>query len=312
VLALASYPTYDLSTYNENYNALISNPANPLLNRALNGTYAPGSTFKVGMVAAGISNGTLTSSTRIFCGGQYTYYSDYQPKCWVYPGAHYEVNAAYSLQVSCNCYFYELGRVMGIEKMNEYCRAYGLGEYTGIELGEKKGILAGPDYRDENGLAGWTAGNTISAAIGQSDNAFTPLQLSCYISTVLNGGTRYSARLLYQVKEYGTGNIVFKPESEALNTVELTDDAMYAVRQGMKQMIANSSTASYYMRNVPVTVGGKTGTAQLGGGKKDNGVFVCAAPYNDPNIVISVVIEAAGGGSEASYSAASVLEEFYN
>jgi penicillin-binding protein 2 len=312
VLALASYPTYDLSTYNENYNALISNPANPLLNRALNGTYAPGSTFKVGMVAAGISNGTLTSSTRIFCGGQYTYYSDYQPKCWVYPGAHYEVNAAYSLQVSCNCYFYELGRVMGIEKMNEYCRAYGLGEYTGIELGEKKGILAGPDYRDENGLAGWTAGNTISAAIGQSDNAFTPLQLSCYISTVLNGGTRYSARLLYQVKEYGTGNIVFKPESEVLNTVELTDDAMYAVRQGMKQMIANSSTASYYMRNVPVTVGGKTGTAQLGGGKKDNGVFVCAAPYNDPDIVISVVIEAAGGGSEASYSAASVLEEFYN
>jgi penicillin-binding protein 2 len=196
--------------------------------------------------------------------------------------------------------------------MNEYCRAYGLGEYTGIELGEKKGILAGPDYRDENGLAGWTAGNTISAAIGQSDNTFTPLQLSCYISTVLNGGTRYSAHLLYQVKKYGTGEVILKPEAEVLGTVELTDDAMYAVRQGMKQMIANSSTASYYMRNVPVIVGGKTGTAQLGGGKKDNGVFVCAAPYNDPDIVISVVIEAAGGGSEASYSAASVLEEFYN
>jgi penicillin-binding protein 2 len=200
---------------------------------------------------------------------------------------------------------------MGIDKMNEYCRAYGLGEYTGIELGEKKGILAGPDYRDENGLTGWTAGNTISAAIGQSDNTFTPLQLSCYISTVLNGGTRYSAHLLYQVKEYGTGNVVFKPEPEVLGTVELTNDALSAVKQGMKQMIANSSTASYYMRNVPVVVGGKTGTAQLGGDKKDNGVFVCAAPYNNPDIVVSVIIEAAGSGSESSYAAASVLEEFY-
>ena len=312
VLALASYPTYDLTTYNENYNKLVSDSLKPLYNRALDGLYAPGSTFKVGMVAAGISSGTVTSSTTFYCGGQYTYYDDYQPKCWVYPGLHSHLDAAGAICVSCNCYFFELGRLMGIEKMNEYCSAYGLGQYTGIELNEKKGILAGPDYRDQNGLEGWKPGNTIAAAIGQSDNLFTPMQLSVYISTILNGGTRYSAHLLKDVREYATGEIVYRQESQILSTVKLSSDALYAVKSGMKAMVENSSTVSYYMRNVPVTVGAKTGTAQLGGNNTDNGVFVCAAPYNDPDIVVSSVIEKSGGGTYASYAASKVLEEYYN
>ena len=309
ILALASYPTYDLSTYNEDYDKLSKDPLKPYLNRALSEIYAPGSTFKVGMAAAGISMGEITSDTKLYCGGKYTYYDDYQPTCL---GVHEQVNAAYSLQVSCNCYYYDLGRRMGIEKMNEYCRAYGFGSYTGIELGEQKGILAGPDYRDANGLQHWTAGNTISAAIGQSDNSATPIQLASYIATVLNGGTRYSAHLLKEVREYGSGNVVYKSDAEVLDRVSLTDDALYAAKEGMRRMVRNSPTVSGYMSDVPVTVGGKTGTAQRGGDKLDNGLFVCAAPYDDPKIVVSSVIESSGSGALSTYAASRVLAAYYN
>ena len=320
VLVLASYPTYDLGTYNENYNELIKDPANPLYNRVLNGVYTPGSTFKVGMVAAGINSGALGSKTTLRCDGIYTYYDDYQPKCWFYPNIHGDVNAMYALQVSCNCYFYELGRVMGIDVMNKYCRAYGLGESTGIELPEKTGILAGPDYRDENGLSPWTAGNTIAAAIGQSDNSFTPLQIANYISTVTNGGTRYSLHLLKEVRTYGEqSECVYETEVSVLGRVSLSADALYASRQGMRQMATYDAAVSQYMGHLPVKVGGKTGTAQRGADKNDNRLFVCTAPYNDPEIVISVVIEPddeipkdnAHGSSYACVAAARVLEEYY-
>ncbi len=320
VLALASYPSYDLTTYNEHYNILLADKANPLYNRALNGVYTPGSTFKVGMVAAGITSGAVKSSTTLPCNGIYTYYDDYQPKCWYYPSSHGAVNAAYALEVSCNCYFYELGRIMGIDVMNHYCRSYGLGEHTGIELPEKTGILAGPKYREENGLLGWTAGNTIAAAIGQSDNSFTPIQLANYIATVTNGGTRYSLHLLKEVREYGdSGNVIFKTEKEILSTITLSSDALYGARQGMKQMAQHDGAVSSYMSGLPITVGGKTGTAQRGPNKNDNRLFVCTAPYNDPEIVISVVIEpnddipkdVSRGSSYASYAASVVLKEFY-
>ncbi len=320
VLVLASYPSYDLSTYNENYNDLLKDKANPLYNRVLNGVYTPGSTFKVGMVAAGITSGVLSSSTTLRCDGIYTYYSDYQPKCWYYPNIHGNVNAAYSLQVSCNCYFYELGRIMGIETMNKFCKAYGLGESTGIELPEKTGILAGPQYREDNGLLGWTAGNTIAAAIGQSDNSFTPLQIANYIATVTGDGTRYSLHLLKEVREYGEGGaVVFKTESEVVSHIDLSPDAIYAARQGMKQMTQNDTAVSQYMADLPVTVGGKTGTAQRGADKNDNRLFVCTAPYNDPDIVISVVIEPTDempkdnyhGSSYACVAASYVLREYY-
>ncbi len=320
VLALASYPSYDLGTYNENYNILIKDPANPLYNRALDGLYTPGSTFKAGMVASGISSGVVTSASCLECAGKYTYFDDYQPECWYYPNSHGQVDAAYALQVSCNCYFYELGRIMGIDVMNQYCKAFGLGQHTGIELSEKTGILAGPDWRDQNGLSPWNTGDTIQAAIGQSNNQFTPLQLANYIATVTNGGTRYSLHILKEVKEYGSGSTVYQKNAEILNDVALSEDALYAVRQGMKQMIENDVAASKYMQSIPVVVGGKTGTAERGKGKNDNRLFVCAAPYNDPDIVISVAIEPtddipkdnAHGSSYASYAAAAVLNEFYN
>ena len=316
VLAIASYPTYDLTTYNKDYESLASNPAQPLLNRALSGLYAPGSTFKPGMVAAALMEGVVTASTTLECAGTYTHYQSYQPDCWIYNSGgpvrkHGWINAAYALQVSCNCYFYETGRLLGISKMNMYCRMFGLGDATGIELGEQTGSLAGPDHRaDLHGLE-WQPTDTIAAAIGQSDNAFTPLQLGVYTSTLVNGGNRYAAHLLYKVRDFSTREDVMVVAPRLISSFDLPDAHRLTVIQGMEQMVSESSSVSHYMRNVPVTVAGKTGTAQTGAGSTENGLFVCCAPSRAPEIVVVSVIERAGGGSYSAMSAGAVLEAYY-
>lgn len=308
VLAIASYPSFDLTTYNMDYRDLYADPAQPLYNRALQGLYAPGSTFKLGMVVAGMQEGVVDADTTLFCDKKYTYYSGYQPEC---TGRHGYINAANAICVSCNCYFFDLGRQLGITRMNQYCDFYGLGQKTGIELYEEVGILAGESYREQNGLVTWQPGDTIAAAIGQSDNLFTPIQIASYVSTVLNGGTRYSAHLLHSVNTYFTGETVHQVTPTVLSDMNISDHTLQTVMQGMKLMVEDSATVSNFMRNVPVTVGGKTGTAQIGGKQIDNALFVCAAPYNDPEIVISVVIDKGAGGSYSSLSAARVLEAYY-
>ena len=316
VLAIASYPTYDLSTFNQDYTDLAADAAQPLLNRALSGLYAPGSTFKPGMVVAGLMEGVLTRSTRLECAGTYTYYQSYQPDCWIHNSdsavkQHGWINAAEALKVSCNCYFYETGRLLGIGKMNLYCRMLGLGEPTGIELGEQVGSLAGPDHRaDLHGLD-WQPTDTIAAAIGQSDNAFTPLQLGVYTSTLVNGGNRYAAHLLYKVRDFTTREDVVVTTPELVSSFFLPEEHRLTVIEGMEQMVSSSTSVGYYMRNVPVTVAGKTGTAQTGAGSTENGLFICCAPSRNPEIVVVSVIERAGGGSYSAMSAADVLTAYY-
>ncbi len=315
LLALASYPTYNLASFNADYNDIIANEASPLLNRALEGLYAPGSTFKLGMTAAGIDKEHISSTELLECEGVYTRFSGHQPKCWIYNSAtgiknHGLINATEAIAVSCNCYFYELGWRMGIEQMNTYCALLGLGQSTGVELFEKLGTLAGPEYREQSGGVAWTAGDTIMAAIGQSENAFTPIQLTTYLSTILNGGTRYAATLLLKTSSFSEGGDSFVNASKVLSQVSISDEALTTVKRGMKQMVQDSATVSRYMKNVPVTVMGKTGTAELGGSERENGLFVCAAPYDKPEIVITSVIEHAGGGSYAALAAARILEAY--
>ena len=316
VLAIASYPTYDLATFNRDYDSLVENSAQPLLNRALSGLYAPGSTFKPGMVAAALMEGVITASTKLECAGTYTYYQSYQPDCWIHNSnsaikSHGWINAAEALKVSCNCYFYEVGRLLGIDKMNLYGRMLGLGEATGIELGEQIGSLAGPDHRAELHGLEWQPTDTIAAAIGQSDNAFTPLQLGVYTSTLVNGGNRYAAHLLYKVRDFATHEDVVVAETKLISSFELPEAYRLDVIDGMEQMVRSSTSVSGYMRNVPVTVAGKTGTAQTGAGSTENGLFICCAPSRDPEIVVVSVIERAGGGSYSAMSAGRVLEAYY-
>ncbi len=316
LLALASYPTYDLVTYNKDYNTLAGDPALPLMNRALSGVYAPGSTFKPLMTVAALNEGIVTSSTKLECAGTYTYYQSYQPDCWIHNSTsspvkqHGWINAATALEVSCNCYYYEVGRLLGIERINRYGTEAGLGVATGIELGEATGALAGPAHRESvNGME-WQSTDTIAAAIGQSDNAFTPLQLGVATSAIVNGGTRYAAHLLLRVRDFETRTDTHVTTPTVLGTIPMSAATLDTVLDGMERVITSSAQISRYMANVPVRVAGKTGTAQTGNAV-DNGLFVCAAPSRNPEIVVTSVIERAGGGSYSAMSAGRVLEAYF-
>lgn len=316
VLAIASYPTFDLTTYNKDYDSLYANKDLPLFNRALEGTYAPGSTFKPGVAIAAMEEGIVTPSTIINTKGIYKYYDSYQPRCWVYTGTgltHGPINVVKALEVSCNYYFYEVGRLMGIDVMNRYCASFGLGQKTGIELPEATGILAGPAWRDAAGYAEWAATDTLAAAIGQSDNLFTPLQICQYTATITTGN-RYAAHLLYRVVDYGTGESVANETTELLGRVTLRPDTVSAVKQGMAQVISASASLRRQFRSVTdqgITVGGKTGTAQVLPTDSDNGLFTCVAPLEDPQIAVTCVIERAGGGSAVVPTPAAMLSYFF-
>ena len=316
VLAIASYPTYDLSSYNEDYDLLYADADLPLFNRALEGTYAPGSTFKPGVAIAALEEGIVTPSTLIQTEGIYRYYDSYQPRCWVYTGTgltHGNINVVKALEVSCNYYFYEVGRLMGIETMNRYSTSFGLGQKTGIELPEAEGILAGPAWRDAVGYAEWAPTDTLAAAIGQSDNLFTPIQI-CQYTAAITTGERYGAHLLYAVVDFGSGEVVQAETVTHLGSLTLRADTVTAVKQGMLQVITSSASAKRLFRSVTdqgIAVGGKTGTAQVLATDSDNGLFTCVAPLDQPQIAVTCVIERAGGGSAVIPTPAAIVSQFF-
>lgn len=314
VLAIASYPTYDLTTYNADYNLLSKDPAQPLLNRALNGTFAPGSTLKPGMAAIALTDGAIVESTYISCTGKYKG----TVGCSTYGTNHWgSISVIDAIAYSCNSYFCELGHRLGIQKMEKYLSSFGLGQPTGLELGGSKGILAGPTYRGEiQSTEQWQPGMTWQAAIGQSDHQLSPVQMACYIGTLCNGGTRYTAHLLHSVYRFGSDEPSFvyeQNESTVLSRLELSEEHLNTVLAGMRKVVTESNTIGRWINSstIPVAVGGKTGTAQTGG-DCDNALFVAAAPYNDPDVVISVVLEKGYSGGLASLTAARILEAYYS
>ncbi len=315
VLAIASYPTYDLTTYNADYNLLSQDPAQPLLNRALNGTYAPGSTLKPGMAAIALTDDAIVTSTRIACTGKYKG----TVGCSTYGTNHWgEINVIDAIAYSCNSYFCEIGHRLGIQKMEKYLTEFGLGQPTGLELGGSKGILAGPTYRGTiQSTEQWQPGMTWQAAIGQSDHQLSPMQMACYIGTLCNGGTRYTAHLLHSVYRFGSDAPSFvyeQNDSTVLGRTDLSENDLNTVFAGMRKVVTSTSSVSRWLvnnKNIPVAVGGKTGTAQTGG-DCDNALFVAAAPYNDPDVVISVVLEKGYSGGLASLTAARILEAYYS
>ena len=316
VLAIASYPTYDLTTYNADYNVLAQDPTKPLTNRALFGTYAPGSTLKVGMAAIALSNNALLTNEYISCTGKYKGILS----CSTYGENHWgSQNVIDAIAHSCNSFFCELGNRLGIEKMEKYLAALGLGQPTGLELGGSTGILAGPTYRGEiQSTEQWQPGMTWQAAIGQSDHQLSPVQMATYIGTLCNGGTRYTAHLLHSVYRFGSDEPSFvyqQTEDTVLSRLEIAQNDLNTVFEGMKKMITETGFTNSRIANnsaIPVTVGGKTGTAQKGSNLPDNALFVATAPYNDPDIVISVVLENGAHGYYSAITAAKILEAYYS
>ena len=312
VLALASYPTYDLSTFNEDYEDLVADERLPMFNRATQGTYAPGSTFKMCTAVAALESGIITPSSIIQDRGIYTYYRDPQPMCWVYRqggSTHGRINVTQAITVSCNYFFYEVGRLTGIRTLDSYASQFGLGQSTGIEIGDSSGVLASPEWADSHNRE-WTDGQTITAAIGQSYNLFTPLQLTNYIATLVGGGEHYQAHLLKNVKEYDNSRLLYVYDDEPLNTVEMSGSTVVAVTKGMHELTVSGGVA-FAFRDCVVSAGAKTGSAQVGTDIA-NGVFVAYAPYEDPEIAVAIVIEKGGSGAALATAAVEIINSWFS
>ncbi len=308
VLAAVTYPSYDNETYTKEYDKLLEDPRRPLFNRAFSGIYAPGSTFKPATASIALQEGIINNSDYIFCSEVYKYYQDYQPSCMHYHGSLDVVGA---LQVSCNYFFYDVGRRLGITKLNEYCSSYGLGVKTGIELTEATGILAGRAYRESIG-SHWNDGDTLQAAIGQSDNAFSPLQLATYVSTLANGGNRYKAHLIGQVRDYDLTNIIQQTEPQLLGTTNIDASVHDTVKKGMLSVTTEGSVSTLFA-DYPIQVGGKTGTATVydKGVEYNNGVFVAFAPYEKPEIAVVTIVEKGGYGSGCAQPTRDIFDAYF-
>ena len=312
VLALASYPTYDLSTFNEDYDELVNDQRLPMFNRATQGIYAPGSTFKMVTAVAALESGIITPSSIIQDRGIYTYYKDPQPMCWIYSqtgSTHGRINVSQAITDSCNYFFYEVGRLTGIRTLDSYASQFGLGQSTGIEIGDSSGVLASPEWAESHDQE-WTDGQTITAAIGQSYNLFTPLQLANYVATLVGGGDHYQAHLLKNVKAYDNSRLLYMYDDKPMNTVEISDSTLSAVTKGMHELTVSGSVA-YAFENCVVSAGAKTGSAQVGTDIA-NGVFVAYAPYENPEIAVAIVIEKGGSGAALANTAVEIINSWFS
>ena len=323
VLVCASYPTYDLSTYFEDYEEILEAEYDPLYNRALLGVYPPGSTYKMSMVIAGVHSGKITSATEIVDRGRFTKYAPgFVVNCLRYSDkglTHQSLNASVALQVSCNYFFYDLGDRIGLSIMDSTAKGLGLGESTGIELPENTGHRANEETKRKlysGDDARWYQADQITAAIGQSDNRFTPMQLCSYTMALANRGTRYKATFLNRVVSDDYRTLLLESEKTVLSTLEISDDAYMAYKTGMELVTAKTEdwtgTAYSTFKNYPIKVAAKTGTAQSGSKTaSDNGAFVCYAPAEDPQIAIAIYGEKAGHGSSLTTIARDILDVYF-
>ncbi len=314
VLALASYPTFDLSTFRENFDALAADENEPLNNRATQGLYAPGSTFKMLTAVAALSEGKITTTERIECTGIYRHFSDVnsQPHCWIWDsvrGVHGLDDVTRAITDSCNIFFYEAGLRTGIANLRKYAQQFGLGEYTGIEISEYKGWVAGPETSAHFNQQ-WYDGSTMSASIGQENNQFTPLQLANYVATLVNGGNHYACHLLKEFKSSDYSQVTQVYEPELLHTIDIGEKELDAVLQGMYNL-SETASMSRYFSSLPVKVGCKTGTAQVAT-KTANAVFVCYAPYDDPQVALCLVAEQGASGGNLAELAAGILAQYFS
>ena len=324
-LAIASWPTFDVSTIIENYSTLMETPNAPLFNRALMGAYAPGSTFKpcVAMAALTDINMDFNTETRIKCEGAFTKYADqgYAPECWIWNSmlpehyTHGNDNVTEAIRDSCNYFFYSVGHDLGVETMGKYAHAFGLGVPTGIELVETVGNMSSEathrNYVDDE----WHIGDTMQAAIGQSDSIFSPLQLAEYCATVANSGTRHSASILKEIRSYDYSEKLYERETEVLSTVDSPEYNWAAVHQGMYLVLndwsVNGKNAEHWV-DCAWTVAGKTGTAQKGEKITNDGIFMCYAPYDNPEVAVAIVVERGGAGANTQFMARQIIDAYIN
>ena len=319
VLVCASYPTYDLSRFFEDYNEITHQKFDPLYNRALTATYPPGSIFKMVTTVAALNNNIVSPDFKVKDEGIYMRFADvgYWPRCMLWTTAkatHGVLDVRRALEVSCNYFFYELGWLTGIDLIDETAEEFGLGEHTGIELPESVGRRANPEVKDalyQGDYSVWYGGDLVQAAIGQSEHRYTPMQLCSYVTTLANRGTRYQATFLRRVLSSDYEELVYQKVPTILNQFEINDEAYSAYMDGMR-VSAQTGTASTVFNGYPIAVCAKTGTAEHGGGGSDNGSFVLFAPADDPQIAIMVYVEKGAQGGNLGKIAKAMLDYYFS
>ena len=292
VMAASNYPSYDQNLYASNYSEYSSDPSLPLFNRALQGLYTPGSTFKPAVAVAALDSGLINQYSTVYCNGVYNYFKDYHPRCTRH-GHSGNIDVITAIKWSCNVFFYDVGRRLTSDVYDAYAYKLGLGQRTGVEVGEALGRLT--TKNDSN----YTASLDVQAAIGQGNTVVTPIQLATYAATLANNGTRYRTHFVKAILDTNTGEVLSETKPEVMDVIEGTGNTFELVRQGMKQV---PSTISGKISSYPVPIACKTGTPQrsetyASGKHYLNAMMVAYLPADDPQIAIGSTIEYGGYGA---------------
>lgn len=302
ILAMATAPTYNMTDYVSNYSDILERPNQPLINRATDGIYRPGSTFKTITATAGLNEGAITPGSTFFCGQTY-HYLDITVGC---TGYHGNISVAKAIEVSCNIFFYELSQLLGINKLTEYASMYGLGKRTGIETGDSAGYIANPETFEKFEIP-WTSGQLLQAAIGQSEVGVTPLQLAMVASTIANKGTRYKPFLVDSINSY-LGEEIIKTQPTVLESLPINYDYVYeSINQGMVAASKNTPAGEFSLNNLGYDVAIKTGTPESSRGV--DSVVIGYAPADNPQIAFSAIIE---GGEYSKFIVRKILDAYFN
>ena len=331
VLAMASYPNYNPADFvggisQEAWNNYTNNEAKPLVNKAVQNSYSPGSTYKMVTAIAGLESGVINTSTRINDTGVYTKYRDYQPRCWYYTDyhrGHGYLNVSGAIEKSCNYFFYETADRMGIDVLVKFAKYFGLGSKTGIELqGETAGVLSSKETKQSlypNEV--WGPGDTLQSAIGQLYNEFSPLQMAKYISMLANGGKEIDVSIVKTIRN-ADGSEVSKDEinqfvnqklgleEEVQEDLNIKQENLDAVLEGMRSVAEEGGTANAIFRNFEIPVGGKTGSAEAPNNKV-NAWFAGFAPFDDPEIAVVVMVENGLHGYYAAEAVREIMREYF-
>ncbi len=305
VLTAANYPSYDITEYYSNYSELANNEQKPLFNRCFNGAYAPGSTFKPCMGVAAMCSGTIVPTSTVSCRRVY----DYLDMKFTCMGYHSNINLSNALRVSCNIFFYDVGKRMGISTINTYASKLGLGKPTGLELAENIGRLASPEYRKSQGRE-WYPGDVLQASIGQSDSMFSPLQIAVYTGTIGNNGVRMQAHIVKKIVSYDYETVVYEHKNTVLDTIENINGAFEAVKEGM-YLVSTKGTGRSAFGNYSIRVGSKTGSPENYGNKAANAVFTAIGPLDDCKLSVAAVVEYGYNGNKAASIVKAIFDKHF-
>lgn len=327
ILALASSPSFDQSFFvdgmsHEQWDSLISNPFRPMENKAIQGEYPPGSTYKIITAIAGLVEAVIDENTEVYCPGYYRF-GNRVYRCWE-KGGHGRVKIVKAIAESCDVFFYQVGDLLGVDRLAWYAKAAGLGSSTGIRLDkEAKGLIPTAAWKKERTGIAWQKGETLSVAIGQGFNLATPLQMASMTAAIANGGTRYKPIIL-DSKKMADGRLAYQNEPQVLGKIPLNERALELVRKGLWEVVNGKRGTARGSRLVDIEFSGKTGTSQVVSRKKDDfrfdverpahlrphAWFVAFAPSDKPQIAIAVMIEHGEHGFGAAPIAREMIKSY--